>query len=71
MRITLHTSGRFKEVGFHDFEDDERAAYTGLLDEQEAADLADQLQSIARKLTETAVEDQSQILLPFVAERAA
>jgi hypothetical protein len=70
MKITVHMSGRYKEVGFHDSEDDERTAYTGLLDEEEAADLAEQLQGVARRLTRATVSDETQFLLPL-GERAA
>ena len=72
MNISTHTiGGRYKEVCFHDFEDDDVYACSGVLDQDEAAELAWQLRALADKLSAPAEEDRSQILLPFVLNHAA
>ena len=72
MKITAHTiGGRYREICFHDFEDESVRACSGALDENEALELSWQLREIADKLTESGVQDRSQILLPFVLDHAA
>lgn len=65
MKISISTVGRFREVAFCDFEDEQRCAYSGLLAEDDAHDLADELYAIATQLRSWADRDANQILLPF------
>lgn len=71
MRINVYARGRYKEVVFHDSEDDALYASSGYLDEDEADEFAEHLRAIARQLDRPQVKDDGQILLPFVVPRAA
>ena len=71
MTINVYARGRYKEVVFHDSEDDAVYASCGYLDEDEADEFAEQLRAIARRLDRPVAKDDGQILLPFVAPRAA
>lgn len=65
MKIAINELGRFREVTFCDFEDEDVCAHSGLLDVDGAHDLADELQSIAQRLRAGAEQNLGQILLPF------
>lgn len=65
MKITVQSIGRFKEVMFQDFENADLCAQSGLLNDDEAHDLAQELRQVADRLSAPAVGDDSQILLPF------
>jgi hypothetical protein len=69
MKISVNYVGRFMEVTFRDLEDEDIRARSGLLDEEAAHDLADELHVVARQLRAGAARDLNQILLPF--EQAA
>lgn len=65
MKIAINDVGRYLEVTFCDFENQDIRAHSGLLDEDAAHDLADELQGIAWKLRAETKRDANQILLPF------
>lgn len=64
MKIQIRQVGRFKELGVCDFENEDVWAYSGLLDEDEAHDLAESLREAAQRLLPHA-NDTNQFLLPF------
>jgi hypothetical protein len=65
MTITMHSVGRFKEVVFRDFEDADVCARSGLLDEDQARDLADRLHQVSHQLWQSEPADDNQQVLPF------
>lgn len=67
MTITVRAVGRFREVTFHDFEDTEVRARSGLLDEDDAQHLSQRLREVADELSGHEAIDKNQIPLPFSA----
>jgi hypothetical protein len=68
MKISVHRIGRFHEVVFHDYENDEVRAASGLLNDDEAKEMAARLHEVADELWSLAFTDTNQIVLPFVDE---
>ena len=71
MTISIYAVGRFKEVVFADAENEEMRAASGLLDEEEAGELAERLREVADNLSEAKHADDSQTVLPFFPSMAA
>jgi len=76
MKIEIHRShrGTFREVGFFDLEDESVVAHSGLLDGDDAMELATRLREVALELATFAQEaraDERQTVLPLFGGVAA
>ena len=76
MKIEVYRSpsDHFREIAFFDAENEESRAYSGLLDREEALEVAHRLREVAQELTawaHEAVSDQKQTVLPLFEAFAA
>jgi hypothetical protein len=65
MTISIYGVGRFKEVVFVDAENEELRVTSGLLDDDEAAEMAERLRVVADNLSQARRTDENQTALPF------